>query len=309
MPGIHYARLTYTTSNLGDDIQTVATLPFLNHTSYSFNRDTLALEKSDEQYIIIMNAWWAAVPEKAFPPAGCFLPVFIGFHLTQSSVAYFSRTHCVDYLKAHAPIGCRDIATINILKTWSVETFFSGCLTTTFQRRESEPVTGKIFLVDTERVNYLIPSIFKEGAVQVTHQYTGDSANREKAVEDLLHQYRTSASLIITTRLHAALTCSAMGIPVVFFFHPDDPRATTAEQIGLSMHKYFLIQPGWLKKGMIKFHITFLWTWFEKVIFWTKYTFFQKIEWNPQPLSFEGHKNKLIDKTREMIQIQLNRFN
>jgi Polysaccharide pyruvyl transferase len=308
MSGINFARLTYTTNNLGDDIQTVATLPFLQHTSYAFNRDTLALQQSDKKYIILMNAWWAAVPENAFPPAECFIPVFIGFHLTQSSVAYFSQPHCIDYLKANAPIGCRDIATATILKRWGIETFFSGCLTTTFERRDKTPDAGKVFLVDTERIDFLIPVALKKGAKRLSHHYEGDPSLREETVHHLLSEYRNSASLVITTRLHAALTCSSMGIPVVFFFHPRDPRATTAEQIGLRMHKYFLKQPRWVKKGLIRFRIAFLWVWVERILFWTRYTFFQKIEWHPQPLSFDGHKNNLINKTREIIQTQLKRF-
>jgi hypothetical protein len=127
-------------------------------------------------------------------------------------------------------------------------------------------------------------------------------------VEDLLHQYRTSASMVITTRLHAALTCSAMGIPVVFFFHPKDPRASSAGQIGLAIHTYFRLKPKWVKKVLVKFHLTFLWTWYESVFFVIKYTVFNKINWDPGPLHFETHKATLRAKTVEMIQSQVSRF-
>jgi hypothetical protein len=305
---IRFATLSYSSINLGDDIQTVATLPFLNQPSHSFDRDTLALQQSEYTYIILMNAWWAVDPKRAFPPPGCFLPVFIGFHLAQSSLWHFSETHCVAYLKTHAPIGCRDLYTMKTLQQWGVEAFFSGCLSTTFYKRDKEVIHGKIILVDAARADSLIPDSLKKEAIITTHRYTRDPATREKAVNDLLHLYRTSASMVITTRLHAALTCSAMGIPVVFFFNPKDPRASSATQIGLPMYPYYFAIPAWLKKGLNKLHIFFLWRWFECLYFSLRYTLFKKINWRPNILDFEKHKSELRGKTSEMIQTILQRF-
>jgi hypothetical protein len=47
---------------------------------------------------------------------------------------------------------------MNHLTRLGVDAFFSGCLTTTFEKRETEPLAGKIFLVDTERMEHLIPA-------------------------------------------------------------------------------------------------------------------------------------------------------
>ncbi len=307
MSKFKFATLAYSTINLGDDIQTVATLPYLNHPSISFDRDSLALQESEDKIIILMNAWWAANPENAFPPANCFLPVFIGFHIAASFTQYFSQPKCVAYLKTHAPIGCRDVFTMNILQQMGVDTFFSGCLSTTFEKRESEPVNGKIIMVDTARVDYLIPLLLKKEAIVTTHAYTGDRALRENAVNDLMHLYRTTASLIITTRLHSALTCSAIGIPVVFFFNPEDPRASSAEQIGLPLYQYQLSKPPWLKKYLRKLRLISLWRWYEVLYFKIRYRFFYPINWNPDPLDIEKHKSILRSKTAETIEAILHR--
>ena len=305
MSQIRPALLSYSTMNLGDDLQTVATLPFLPHPAHSFDRDTLALQQNEGTFIILMNAWWASYPENAFPPASCFLPVFIGFHISSSSASYFSQPHCIAYLKAHGPIGCRDLFTMKMLQQWGVEAFFSGCLTTTYEKREKIPETGKVILVDTARVNYLIPASLRQDAMALTHMFNGDPDTREKAVNDL---YRTTASLVITTRLHAALTCSAMGIPVVFFFRPEDPRASTAAQIGLPIYPYLLNPPAWLKKWLKKFRLFDLWIRYEEIYFGLRYRFIKQINWTPAPLDFENHKVGLRAKTTAMIDAILHRL-
>lgn len=301
MSQIRSAVLSYSTSNLGDDLQTVAALPFLPPPTHSFDRDTLALQQSEDAYIILMNAWWADNPENAFPPASCFLPVFIGFHISSAAVSYFSKPHCVAYLKARCPIGCRDLFTMNLLQQWGVEAFFSGCLTTTFEKREKEPVAGKVILVDTARVNYLIPASLKKDAMVLTHSFNGNPDTREKAVYDLLNLYRTTASLVITARLHAALTCSALGIPVVFFFQPEDPRVSTAAQIGLPIYPYLLNHPAWLIKFLKKLRLFTLWIHYEELYFGLQYRFKKQINWTPGPLDFENHKSGLRAKTIAMI--------
>lgn len=307
MSQIRSALLSYSTSNLGDDLQSIATLPFLPPPVRSFDRDTLALQQSEVDYILLMNAWWAVHPENAFPPASCFIPVFIGFHIAPTAVSHFSQPHCVAYLKSRGPIGCRDLFTMKTLQQWGVEAFFSGCLTTTFEKREMEPETGKVILVDSERINHLIPASIKKGAMVLTHRFNGNPDTREKAVNDLLNQYRTTASLVITTRLHAALTCSAMGIPVVFFFHPEDPRASTATQIGLPMYPYYFTRPAWLKKWLRKLRLLPLWMYYGDLYFSLRYRFMQQINWTPGPLDFEKHKSGLRAKTIAMIDAILQR--
>ncbi len=60
----------------------------------------------------------------------------------------------------------------------------------------------------------------------MTHQgapFWSQTAKRRLAL-DVLNEYRTHARLVVTTRLHCALPCVAMGIPVVFVGDTRDPR-------------------------------------------------------------------------------------
>lgn len=298
---LSFARVKYTTGNLGDDIQMLATLPFLGSNPTPFDRDTLALQESKEKLLLIMNGWWAANPELAFPPAECFLPVFIGFHISERHSGYFTSSKCIEYFKKYQPIGCRDLFTMDLLEKEGIECFFSGCLSTTFDKLENIPFLKKVYLVDTERVDHLIPKALKENALRLTHHFKGNQEDRDSAVEMLMEHYRKRPALVITTRLHAALPCSAMGIPVVFFFHPDDPRTSTATQIGLKMYKPFLRIPSLIKKILVKTNSTRFWIFYEKIIMWIRYRFFVHIDWSPEAIEFEAHKKRLKQQTINKI--------
>lgn len=298
---VRFANLSYHTENLGDDVQSIACLPFVGQNPEPLDRDTLALQERDEKYILIMNGWWADQPTSAFPPAACIIPVFIGFHIAAQHTEHFLKPHCLEYFKKHQPIGCRDAYTTAILQQHGIDAFFSGCLSTSFEKIEG-PDNGKIYLVDAERIDYLIPDEIRQNATRLTHRFAGNDDARNNAVKDLLDAYRNKPSLVITTRLHAALPCSAMGIPVVLFFHPDDPRASTATQIGLRIYKPYLVRPHWIKNILVRSRTTNLWTYYEQARLAFHYKFFEKINWNPEPLDFEEHKKKIIRQTKDKIQ-------
>ena len=296
-----FARLTYSSENLGDDLQTLATMPFLGDKTVPFDRDELRHQESDQRYLLVMNGWWAGHPEKAFPPADCFVPVFIGFHIAESHSNYFTTPQCIAYFKKYEPIGCRDLFTKDLLETEGVKCFFSGCLSTTFDLAYPSDEEKRIYLVDAERVEHLIPNSLKENALRLTHRFCGGTIEREVAVQDLMGHYNRKPPLVITTRLHAALTCSALGIPVVFFFHPDDARASTALQIGLKMYQPSFKVSDAFKRFLIKTNTVRLWRQYEKFRIWMYYRFFEKIDWQPAPLNLEEHKRKLRNQTMEKI--------
>jgi len=67
----------------------------------------------------------------------------------------------------------------------------------------------------------------------MTHQgapWWSQEAKRILA-QNALDEYREHASLVITTRLHCALPCVAMGIPVVFVGDPDDKRLSPIREL------------------------------------------------------------------------------
>ena len=298
---ISFGKLVYSSQNLGDDIQTLATIPFIGEDAIPFDRDSLANHLSDKKYMLIMNGWWADQPATAFPPAACFIPVFIGFHIAKKYEAYFTSPECIEYFKRNQPIGCRDEYTMELLKAYGIDAFFSGCLTTTFPKREPLNKQGVVCLVDTQTVNYIIPAEIKHHAIHLSHDFQGHPEDRATALINLMHKYEHEVSMVITTRLHAALTCSSMGIPVVLFFDKNDPRASTAKQIGLRMHRPRPPIPKLLKKILKTTKTLGWWARMENMVMHTYYALFEKINWHPIPLEFEEHKRKLTQQTRDMI--------
>ena len=132
----------------------------------------------------------------------------------------------VEYLKRVEPIGCRDEQARTMLRELGIEAYLMGCFTMCLPRRASgpKPGEGKTFLVDiSDNLYPYIPPELKKNAVRISHAvpvYTtrmtveeDDRLNRE--AETLLRRYRDEADLVITSRLHAAAPCIAMGIPVV----------------------------------------------------------------------------------------------
>jgi hypothetical protein len=222
-----YASFRYDlSSNLGDEIQTLATEPHLPKVDTRIDRDSLASFEADEVYIVVFQGWFTWKPQLCFPPSRWIVPAFIGFHLNDlpEVAAHILSPDGVKYLKQHEPIGCRDEATRRRLEQAGIAAYTSHCLTLTFPRRAHDPEQGRVFVVDGE--NIPIPRNLCDDAVWVSQTMSAALGDEVKsaAAARLLEMYRDQARLVITTRLHCALPCLAMGIPVVFFGDPDDGR-------------------------------------------------------------------------------------
>jgi hypothetical protein len=234
-----YASLIYSTSsNLGDQIQSLAMEQFLPSVDAKFDRDYLREINNREKHLLIMQGWFSHFPDKCFPPPDSIIPVFFGFHITDwnESIEYFLRPQSIDYLKMHEPIGCRDKKTMEMLNEKGVNAFYSKCLTLTFPKRLKEPQQGKCFVVDVEKE--ILPEIISNNAIyvsRITNPIWGDEIKKLMAIK-LLNLYRENASLVITKRLHCALPCIAMGIPVVFFGDTNDYRVSIIKDLGLPIY-------------------------------------------------------------------------
>jgi hypothetical protein len=299
-----YASLVYTTSsNLGDQIQSLALEQFLPFVDQKFDRDYLHEVNVTEKHLLIMQGWFSHYPERCFPPAECIIPVFFGFHISDwnNSWEHFLKPPNVEYLKKHEPIGCRDQQTANILSKNGINSFYSKCLTLTFPTRTKSPVKGKVFLVDVEGIP--IPESIKNNAIVIHHDVIPIWGEEIKLLmaKQLLKTYREEANLIITTRLHAALPCIAMGIPVVFFGNSDDYRTSIIKDLGIPINplpKKTSKKPKILKivsrlpqyKSMISRNI-------EKQM--------EKTNWYPKPLSIEDEKLKIIERLKLNIEAKI----
>jgi hypothetical protein len=132
----------------------------------------------------------------------------------------------VGYLRKHGPVGARDPATLALLQRHEVESYYSGCLTLTFPARDEAEVGSRIVACDLD--DELLAALAKntrEPPLVTTHADTAtvNAIDRLRQARRLLQTYATAKS-VITTRLHCALPCLAMGTPVLFIASDDEQQ-------------------------------------------------------------------------------------
>ncbi len=179
------------------------------------------------------------------------IPVFLCWSLLDGVI----HPEDISWLKAHEPIGCRDEYTLNECLRNGIRGYLNGCITICFPRLEQYSTNGTVYLVDVQpELEEYIPEKLKKNAVRVTHLIPEE--NLREYAKELLKQYATTAKLVITSRLHAAIPCAAMGIPVVFGKNDFPGRYTWCDRF---IPVYDQLQ-------------------------------YEKICWNPQPVDLEEYK-------------------
>ena len=240
-PEIAYASFEYGFSrNLGDHLQSFAAEQFLPRLDGHIGRESMRKFSpvDGRRYLLLMNGWFAHTPEACLPAGDSILPVFVGFHMTEwnRTRRVFSTPECLAYLRRHEPIGCRDRSTAEALSALGVETHYTMCLTLTFPRRETAPRDSRTLIVDADHLP--IPESIRRNAIVLTHEipYRLSEEHKRAIAQSRLDLYRERADRVVTTRLHCALPCLAMGIPVVFFGNPQDGRFSILEDLGVPIY-------------------------------------------------------------------------
>ena len=139
-----FGLLSYHTSNLGDFIQSLAAHKFLPKVDGYIDREALddvgPIEGKPVK--LIMNGWFCHRPDK-WPPSPFINPLLISVHITNNpepgsemrAREHFARSpQVLRYLQEHAPIGARDHDTLAWLRSFGIDTYYSGCLTLTLDR-------------------------------------------------------------------------------------------------------------------------------------------------------------------------------
>lgn len=138
--------------NIGDYIQALASLQYYPHLDGFIDRDTELKKYDGEPCKMIMNGWYMHDPQN-WPPSDKIEPLFVAFHLNILAKKELTAPESITYLKKHEPIGCRDLKTLNLLREFGVEAYFSGCMTLTL---------GKNFSThDKEDKTYIVDPILK----------------------------------------------------------------------------------------------------------------------------------------------------
>lgn len=237
--------------NVGDNIQSLAAKQFLPKVDEYVNREKLG-EYKGEPIKMILNGWFTHNATN-WVPSDNIIPLFVSFHMNNTAAPLMLSDKGVTYLKKNQPIGCRDIYTVKILEAKGIEAYFSGCLTLTLDsyKVKDEERTDKIYIVDplygyttsrkvfrnyktflrsiqngkiwelrkrNKHLKNFISKDLLENAIYVNQEPPANTYTHEQKfemAEKLLHDY-ARARLVITSRIHCALPCLAMGTPVIF---------------------------------------------------------------------------------------------
>ncbi|WP_299311848.1 polysaccharide pyruvyl transferase family protein [uncultured Aquimarina sp.] len=250
-----YGLLTYDENknffNVGDNIQSLAAKQYLPKVDALLNRERLGEYKGDP-IKLIMNGWFTHNIHNWVPSEGID-PLFVSFHMNNTAAPAMLSEKGIAYLKKHEPIGCRDQFTADTLKAKGIDAYFTGCLTLTLDsyKVDDSERGNDVYIVDplysyprAEKVfyntkitikNILNGSAFKLGkkdkhvkkfiskevldtAIFINQEPPSKTYTDEEKfamAEDLLNKY-AKARLVITSRIHCALPCLAMGTPVIF---------------------------------------------------------------------------------------------
>ena len=218
--------------NIGDDIQAYATAQFYPEVDYFIDRENMPTFKTDdgEPVAVIMNAWYMW-KKWNWPPSRYIYPLFVGFHYADHQLARqpgsalkYEMLHGEggEYLKAWGPIGCRDHFTEERLQEIGIDSFFSGCITLTLPKQKKEDRGRYICVVDVDaKVTEQIKKQLEGTDIEVrvmTHNQKRDAKKpwevREADTTERLTEYQ-NAICVVTKRLHCALPCLAMEVPVL----------------------------------------------------------------------------------------------
>jgi len=128
------------------------------------------------------------------------------------------------YLIDHSPVGTRDLGTLELLQRHGVPSYFSACLTLTLERPQ-DAVRGDYVCandVDPEILR-AIRSRTRRPVRRATNidRLTFGFGRRMRKAEKLLRLY-AGAACVVTSRLHCALPCIAMGTPVLLIMGKKD---------------------------------------------------------------------------------------
>jgi hypothetical protein len=261
---MNFGTFTYGYStNLGDEIQTLSASQFLPRVDVLIERDRLHWYRNAPPVFVIFNGWFTHQP--SWPPPDSICPLFVSFHANMPEllvdkrfVTYFKRHEPIGCrslatLEAFRNIGVD--AYFSGCLTLTIE-----------RQRETRTNQIYAVDVDPRLYADVVPHDIKERLVHLSHDFPPldatllakakwgsvhlglRSMNKWERTRSVLadvservnaarHSFRlsrarellalySSAKLVITSRLHCALPCLALGTPVVLLRRgiESDPR-------------------------------------------------------------------------------------
>lgn len=117
--------------NIGDYMQSLAAMQFLPHVDSYVEKESISTFQYREPLKTIMNAWYIWHPENWPPTEDNLKPLMTSIHIMPAMLDKMLENGGKEYFAKHAPIGCRDTNTAEMLTAKGIEAYFSGCMTLT----------------------------------------------------------------------------------------------------------------------------------------------------------------------------------
>ena len=243
----------YAKANIGESIQSVA-MQLIYDLCGVVEEDIVRINQCDvkkyqnKEIILPLRLPLSSDNIDEFLPLDkCVHPFFISLHLHDD--VFVGRPDLVEYFKKYEPIGCRDEMSCDFFRRHDIESYIMGCYTLVFSCR-GEGEYERVFVVDaSEELKENIPKQLLNEAVFMSHavpywEYpitVEEDQRLENLAKKRLKDYRENGSLVITSRIHVAAPCVAMGVPVILATDNADFRYAWIDKfIPLHIVKCFL---------------------------------------------------------------------
>lgn len=220
--------LSHDSPNLGDEIQSLAARRFLPRVDRLVPREDLAAAPGGTASVkVILNGWFLHNPHR-WPPHERIVPLLVSFHLSgrrpsrlslrRSPAGVLLAGRNLEWLRRHGPVGARDPHTLALLRRRGVDAYYSSCLTLTLP--PADPAARGDRVVASDLSPELLAALARRTrrpplVVEHIDRETSGAGQRMARAEALLATY-AAARAVVTTRLHCALPCLALGTPVLF---------------------------------------------------------------------------------------------
>lgn len=221
------ALLTYRTGNIGDDVQSLSLSQphLLGKPDLWIDRDQFADYANAGEVDLVANGFFLCASRSgklAFPPPPNIRTRYVA--LCASNIPNSAET--IAHFRASGPVGCRDLHSVKWCQNRGLEHYFASCPSCLLERDFDAPgksvapydPDGPIVLVDVNPKDLPPFGISNRPFLCLTNRVRpGDHRGAEARFAALRRRLRVlrSASLVITNRLHVAMPCIGMGVPVV----------------------------------------------------------------------------------------------
>lgn len=137
-----FGYISYSTYNIGDDIQAIAAQNLLQGKLIGLDRELISTYSFPKPLPTLINGWFMhtktewyrtdiPAPEKSWPPSPSLRPLILSIYFHDCFLPHAFSKESIAYLKQNGPIGARDLSTLEELQKRNIPCYFSGCLTLT----------------------------------------------------------------------------------------------------------------------------------------------------------------------------------